>query len=114
LFNFLNVIGIIAGVVYLLILILGIYICKKNKFIEGIYFFSILIIFQVCSYFIPFYTNKLFDYYLRNSEQIPGGMSIGELLTIYSIIGIVVRTIPFLILVYGLYRRWKIGIKNNS
>lgn len=112
--NFLNATDIIAGVVYILVLILGIYICKKIRFIEGIYFFSILVIFQICSYFLPFYTSKLVDYYLLNREKIPGGMSFGELAASYLIMVKVLKTIPFLILVSGLYRSWKVGIKNNS
>lgn len=108
--NLLGSMSIIAGVVYILILILGIYICKKTSFIEGVYFFSILTLYQICSYFLPYYFNKLVTYYLHNTDQLPLGMSIGELLAFYSIIGLILKAMPFLILVYGLYRRWKVGM----
>ena len=73
-----------------------------------------MIIFHVCSYVVPVYISKLFDYYYRNNAQIPGGMSIGELIASYSIIGYTLKVIPFLILVIGLYRLWKTNIKNSS
>jgi hypothetical protein len=111
---FLNALVIVAIIAYLLILIAGLYFCKKTRFTEGVYFFLIMIIFQVCSYFVPFYTGKLLDYYQQNNAQIPGGMSIGELIASYSIIGYTLKVIPFLILVIGLYRLWKTNIKNSS
>ncbi|TCZ79365.1 hypothetical protein E0485_05755 [Paenibacillus albiflavus] len=112
--NILSAIGIIASIAYLLILTLGLYLCKKNKFTEGFYFFLFLIIFQISSYFLPNFIGKLIDYYQGNKSQVPIGMTIGEFVAFLSYIGLIIKSLPFFILVIGLYRRWKPESKNSS
>ncbi len=115
-FLIINSIGIIIGAIYLISLIVGLIICRKQLFTEGFYFFLIMIISQVHSFFAPLYTNIVIDHYQKNGAS--GGLTLGQFVISISYMDTLINSIAFLILVIGFYRRWKrssdgVNLSNN-
>ncbi len=88
--------------IFLLTLIVGMVISRKKSFSEGFYFFLIMILSQVHSYVLPFYTNSLFDYYQRN---IGSEVTLGEVFILISYIDKLIAAVAFVILVIGIFKR---------
>jgi hypothetical protein len=99
---------IISFVVLLVnFLIIGLYIfgfiiSKKHQFKAGIYSFSLLLIIQIYEYIAPFVIDSII--YNYNSTV----MTMGEFVSLLSLIPKTIELLAITILVTGLYRMWSV------
>lgn len=84
--------------------VVGLVICKKFAFVEGMIFFGIMLLLEILTLLAPLYMNGMLDSSIRNT--LPDNMTLGELVTLYSIFRQTLRLVGFLILVAGLWKRW--------
>lgn len=105
-----SIIGVIANIGFILVLIMGLYLCRKFTFTEGYYFFLMMIVSFIISYSYPIYINTYFDSIV---ESINNVMTIGQFLALTSTIGLIFKAVAFFILVIGILRKWK-GKKDHK
>lgn len=94
-------------IIYLLMtvaLVLGFIICKKKAFVEGMVFFGIMFFLQIYTLFVPYYIGRIID--SRTRYNIPGNMTIGEFVSLLSLLNPFINAIGFVILVVGLRKIW--------
>ncbi len=103
----LRIFSILVSVFLLALLIFGLIQCKKNHFIEGFYFFLIVIFLKIYYVIAPFTINRFIDSYIVNPTLLPLKMTIGEMITLLNFIPRTLEVIAFFFLVVGLYRMWK-------
>ncbi|RED53204.1 hypothetical protein DFP98_15020 [Cohnella phaseoli] len=103
----LGIFSILVSVFLLALLIFGLIQCKKNHFIEGFYFFLIVIFLKIYYVIAPFTINRFIDSYFVNPTLLPLKMTIGEMITLLNFIPRTLEVIAFFFLVVGLYRMWK-------
>jgi len=92
---------------FLILLIIGLILCRKHLFTAGFYFFLILILNKVLSFIYSAYIAKYIDSLHESNKQPPLGMTIGELVSWFSLIPTIIELIAFAILIIGLYTLWK-------
>lgn len=87
---------------YPVILICGLIVCVRQRFVAGIWSFGILIVLQLY--------NLLVSYFVRNmltSDRKFDWVSKGEFMMMINLVSPLIELLAVAILVYGLYRRWR-------
>lgn len=102
-FLVINLLGISVNVIFLVALIAGVMLCKKQSFTEGFYFFIIMIIVQLHSFVSPLYMNAIFENFQSNR------ISLGQFIILISYIDKFILAIAFILLVFGLFRRGQLN-----
>ncbi|XID94877.1 hypothetical protein ACF3MZ_10315 [Paenibacillaceae bacterium WGS1546] len=103
--DWMSIIFVILQVSLLMTFIMGMIICKKKSFMEGFYFFLIMIVSQIHSLFLaPQYTKRILDNYVVNPA--PADLSLGQIMALLSYIHPILQLVAVSILVSGLYKRW--------
>lgn len=103
----LSFLSLITMILYYSVLIIGLVISKKYVFRAGFYFFLLLFLLELSTWVV----SPLFTMYVEKVHtdqlEVPFNMSIGELFAFRSNISLLVRAVAFLILVVGIYNKWK-------
>jgi len=79
----------------------------KHSFKAGFYFFLIMIVHRILSYYYDPLLGRYLDSLSENNSQPPFGMTVGEFLVLLSSIPRFIEVIAWGILVYGLIRMRK-------
>lgn len=106
-------VNILLTVLLFTFLISGLVLCRKHSFTAGVYFFLILIVHKISSYFYSPLIRNYIDTLTESGKEAPMGMTLGELVSWFSLIPTSVYLIAFGVLVIGLYnmRKSKIAIQ---
>ncbi|WP_141395202.1 MULTISPECIES: hypothetical protein [Bacillus] len=83
--------------------IIGVIISKKNSFKAGVYSFLLLLINQIYGLIAPYIMNSMIDNYE------PTKMTLGEFVSLLSLIPKTIELIAITLLVIGLYKIWAVN-----
>lgn len=101
------IVSMLLTVLFLAFLFLGLVLCRKNSFKEGFYFFLILIVHKISTYFYIPLLNTFTDSIVTGRYSLPMGMTIGEFVSWWTLFPIIINLFAFGILIFGLYKLWR-------
>ncbi len=102
-----NFVSLAVNVIFFAILFIGLLQCRKHAFRAGFYFFLILIVHKISSYFYLPYLHKYMDSLVESNTPPPMGMTYGEFVSWFSFIPAIIDLLAFGILVTGIYKLWR-------
>ncbi|MFC5464422.1 hypothetical protein [Lederbergia graminis] len=102
-----GLVSILLTVLLFAFLISGLVLSRKHSFTAGVYFFLILIVHKISSYFYSLLIRNYINTLTESGKEPPMGMSIGELVSWFSLIPTSVYIIAFGVLIIGLYNMRK-------
>lgn len=105
--NIIGFTGLIVSILLLILFIIGLRYSKIHSFKPGIYFFLLLVVYEIYSFVSPPLIQNYIDNLLaENKEPLMMGMTIGEFVALLSLIPKVLLFAAFLFLIVGIRSFW--------
>ncbi|MEC5424744.1 hypothetical protein QGM71_14755 [Virgibacillus sp. C22-A2] len=98
--------GVIIPILFLVLLIIGLWYCKVHSFKAGVYFFLLLIIHKIYLFVSPPLVRRYIDTLVSENKALMLEMTFGELVALLSLIPKTIELVAFIFLIVGLYRLW--------
>jgi hypothetical protein len=108
-----GVIGIVISIIMIVLFIFGLWLSKRLSFNGGFYFFLLLIVHEIYSFVSPILIRNYIDHLVIENKYPIMGMTLGELVVLFSLIPKIIVMIAFICLIYGL-RKFFINKSPNN
>jgi len=101
-----GIVGIIISILMVILFVIGLWNSKIHSFKGGVYFFLLLIIHKIYSFIAQPLIENYVDMLIIEDKKPMMGMTVGEIVALFSLIPKIIVLVAFICLIYGLQGLW--------